>query len=332
VSYDRLNPPLGPVHTMPSHAIPQSPDSGPALAGNGRSMAGWVPQGETASGRHADGAGAAPCRCSAAGSATVSAGPDRSSATAVRERTIRTWPLILLAAPAAVAVWSGWVGIGRMTGFGLVRPLPGIWDSLHLDSAITLPIGVEAYAAYALRAWLSTSGLVNPAARRFARWSAIASLLLGMAGQVTYHLLNQAGAARAPWEITTTVACLPVLVLGMGAALAHLLRGTHIDPVPDPTRGSSSGQALPCTGVRASSWPEHPLRRDPGGRRRPAQRSIDGRLAEARATAQRLADTGAGVSRRTLRAAGLRGSNADLGALARILNSELAQLEAATTR
>ena len=74
----------------------------------------------------------------------MSAGPDGSPWTTVQERSIRTWPLLLLAAPAAVAVWSGWVGIGRMTGFGLVRPLPGIWDSLHLDSAITLPIGVEA--------------------------------------------------------------------------------------------------------------------------------------------------------------------------------------------
>lgn len=61
-----------------------------------------------------------------------------------------------------------------MTGFGEVHPLPGIWDSLHLDSAITLP-----YGAYALRAWLSASTTVNPAARRFACWSAIASLLLG---------------------------------------------------------------------------------------------------------------------------------------------------------
>jgi hypothetical protein len=40
-----------------------------------------------------------------------------------------SWPLLVLAAPAAVAVWSGWAGIGRMTGFGMVHPLPGIWDS-----------------------------------------------------------------------------------------------------------------------------------------------------------------------------------------------------------
>ena len=45
-----------------------------------------------------------------------------------------------------------------------------------------------------------------------------------MAGQVAYHLMAQAGMARAPWPITTVVSCLPVLVLGMGTALAHLLR------------------------------------------------------------------------------------------------------------
>jgi hypothetical protein len=29
---------------------------------------------------------------------------------------------------------------------------------------------------------------------------------------------------RAPWEVTTVVSCLPVAILGMGSALAHLLR------------------------------------------------------------------------------------------------------------
>jgi hypothetical protein len=36
-----------------------------------------------------------------------------------------------------------------MTGFGLVRPLPGLSDSLRINTAITLPVGVEAYGAYA---------------------------------------------------------------------------------------------------------------------------------------------------------------------------------------
>jgi hypothetical protein len=68
----------------------------------------------------------------------------------------RCWPLILIAAPAAVAVWSGWVGLGGMCGFGIIHPLPGIWDSLRINTAITLPIGVESYGAYALYAWLAS--------------------------------------------------------------------------------------------------------------------------------------------------------------------------------
>ncbi|MEE6260187.1 ABC transporter permease [Plantactinospora sonchi] len=137
-------------------------------------------------------------------------------------RSAVVWPVVLLALPAFVAIWSGWVGLGGLTGFGVVHPLPGIWDSFSINSAITLPIGVETYGAYALYVWLS--GRVPDKARRFAKWSAIASLLVGAAGQVAYHLLVAAGIESAPWWITTAVACLPVAVLGMGAALAHLVR------------------------------------------------------------------------------------------------------------
>ena len=86
---------------------------------------------------------------------TGPAGGDRSAAVSSGTRAVRSWPLLVLAAPAAAGVWSGWVGIAQKTGFGLVSPLPGIWPSLHLDTSITLPVGVEAYAAYALRAWLA---------------------------------------------------------------------------------------------------------------------------------------------------------------------------------
>ena len=55
------------------------------------------------------------------------AGPGRSVAVPRGRRTVRSWPLLVLAVPAAVAVWSGWVGIGQMTGFGEMHPLPGIW-------------------------------------------------------------------------------------------------------------------------------------------------------------------------------------------------------------
>ncbi len=128
------------------------------------------------------------------------AGPaaaDRSPSAIRPDRTLRSWPLLVLAALAAAEVWSGWVGIAQKTGFGLVSPLPGICPSLHLDTAITLPVGVEAYAAYALRAWLTRDPMISDRTRRFAKWSAICSFALGMAGQVASHLMAQAGMARA---------------------------------------------------------------------------------------------------------------------------------------
>lgn len=145
---------------------------------------------------------------------------------AVWTRPVRTWPLMLLALPAFVAIWGGWVGLGRLTGFGPIELFPGIWDGLTINSAITLPIGVETYAAFAMRVWLSDSS-ESDRARQFAKWSAVGSLALGMAGQVAYHLMTAAGVTHAPWPITTLVSCLPVDVLGCGAALAHLLHTTR---------------------------------------------------------------------------------------------------------
>ncbi|MEV6440654.1 ABC transporter permease [Amycolatopsis sp. NPDC051716] len=147
-------------------------------------------------------------------------------------RAIKLWPVLLLALPAFVAVWSGWVGLGRLTGFGPIQLLPGIWDHLTINSAITLPIGVETYAAFALRVWLSPATRTHRV-RTFAKWSALGSLVLGMVGQVAYHLMSAANVERAPWPVTTLVACLPVVVLGCGAALAHLVRDTTDQEVND---------------------------------------------------------------------------------------------------
>jgi hypothetical protein len=54
--------------------------------------------------------------------------------------------------------------------------------------------------------------------------------MLGMLGQVAYHLLNASHAARAPWPVVVLVSSLPVIVLGFGAALSHLLRGESGEP------------------------------------------------------------------------------------------------------
>lgn len=147
---------------------------------------------------------------------TASEGPE-----ATERKSLRVWPVWLLMAPAAVAIWGGWVGLGEMAGFGPVNLLPGIAD-VEINTAITLPIGMEVYAAYALYVWLS--GRAVGKAKAFAKRSAITSLVVGALGQIAYHVMEAAGVGVAPWYITAAVACLPVAVLGMGAALAHMVK------------------------------------------------------------------------------------------------------------
>jgi hypothetical protein len=273
----------------------------------------------------------------------------------IRSKAVRSWPLLLLAFPAAAEVWSGWVGIAQKTGFGLVSPLPGIWSSLHLDTTITLPIGVEAYAAYALRAWLAAGHWISPRTRRFAKWSAICSFALGMAGQVAYHLLVQAGESRAPWGITTVVSCLPVLVLAMGTALAHMLRGdASARDTPDRRPAGPAAERSPGWSVRdqPADQPEQdhgtrttgrtsspaktsePVRPPgPAGPPSPSEDLIPGppgqKDVQALRIAHELAAAGRPVSRRALRNGGVKGSNESLSALARQLNAELANQRAA---
>jgi hypothetical protein len=137
-------------------------------------------------------------------------------------RPERAWPILLIAASAFCALWAGWVGLGKMTGFGAVVPLPGIvnWTA---DASITLPLGVEALAGYAIRAWLSGYG--TPSTRRLARRTAIGCLILGAVGQAAYHLMKVAevGADGAPWQVTTLVSIIPVASIGMASALQHRL-------------------------------------------------------------------------------------------------------------
>lgn len=139
-----------------------------------------------------------------------------------RRRRVVTWPAYVVATPAWVAIWAGWVGIGKLTGFGRVNLLPGIGKGWVVDTAITLPVGVEAYSAYAFYVAL------NPAAPARARWfgaiSAAIAVVLGMGGQTAYHVMTAAGVTAAPTWITTLVSCLPVGVFALVAVLVHMVR------------------------------------------------------------------------------------------------------------
>ena len=130
----------------------------------------------------------------------------------------------------------------------------------RLNTAITLPIGVEAYGAYALGAWLTPE--TPERARAFARRSAIGALVLGMLGQVVYHLLAAAHAARAPWPVVVLVSCLPVVTLGFGAALTHLLRAPDDDPKPSSAHVAPA--AVPAVpGVHLNGSGLHPAEAEP---------------------------------------------------------------------
>ncbi|HEX2297703.1 MAG TPA: hypothetical protein VHH34_04155 [Pseudonocardiaceae bacterium] len=165
-----------------------------------------------------------------------------------------TWPVIPLALPAAVSIWAGWVGLGQLTGFGVVQLLPGIWDGLRINTAVTLPIGMEAYASYALYVWLHKG--TPRRARDFARISSIAALTLGALGQVAYHLMAASGVAAAPWPITAAVACLPVGVLGMGATLAHLLTVDDQPTVADPRQSQHGASISVPADLREATVPQ----------------------------------------------------------------------------
>jgi hypothetical protein len=231
----------------------------------------------------------------------------------------------------------------------MVSLLPGIWPSLQLDTAVTLPVGVECYAAYALRAWLATDHAISDRTRRFARRSAIFSFALGMAGQVAFHLMDQDQVTRAPWAITTLVSCLPVLVLGMGTALAHMLRedaaaadGAQTDALgptnrvrfadhPAEQSGDQPDQNRPDRTAtedrppdRTKTSPRHDGHAETEFPAPPDPQAAEPVTNHARDIARELARAGQRISRRALRSRGVKGSNEALNALAVRLSAELA--------
>lgn len=140
-------------------------------------------------------------------------------------QTVHTWPILIIAAGAFVAVWAGWVGLGGLTGFGLVNLLPGLVDDggwATIDTRITLPASMEAYSAYAFYVLLHRN--VPRRARIFAAWSAGLAVALGMGAQVAYHQMIANGITIAPAWVISVVSCIPVATFALGAALRAMVR------------------------------------------------------------------------------------------------------------
>jgi hypothetical protein len=163
----------------------------------------------------------------------------------------KRWPLLLMGAGGSVTIWGGWAGLGRMTGFGKVYLLPGIWDSFHINTIITLPIGMEAYAAYGFGVWLDRSA--PKPARLFAMWSSLVSVILGMAGQAEYHHLVTTHQKVAPGLVVMAVSCLPVMAVMFGALLYHLQ--DEEEKAADSQAQSAPPQTEPAPAVPAPIRP-----------------------------------------------------------------------------
>jgi hypothetical protein len=135
----------------------------------------------------------------------------------------RPWPLVFIGLAAAVAIWGGWVRLGELTGFGPINLLPGVGGGFTLNTAVVLPLSVEFYSAYALRVLLASDRLTVKT-RRFARNTFITSLVVGGGAQVSSHIMAASSVTSAPWQVTTLVSCVPVLVLGLATGLAALVK------------------------------------------------------------------------------------------------------------
>ena len=165
-----------------------------------------------------------------------------------------------------------------------------------------------------------------------------------MAGQVAYHLLAQADAARAPWPVTMIVSCLPVLVLAMGTTLAHMLRADSHPASDEPGNNEIAGPAAPRSPAWSAEDQAGPAQDQttgqptsgsgPSARTRTAAETVhciadrtqtpaSAQINQARLIASRLTAAGKPVSRRALRSEGIKGSNQALNVLARRINAEL---------
>jgi hypothetical protein len=85
-----------------------------------------------------------------------------------------------------------------------------------------LPLTVDAFAATATRVWLADS-TGSTRARRFARRCAVGAILLSLAGNAIWHLVD-AGLLEMTWLIVLAVGAVPPLVLGLVTHLAVLRR------------------------------------------------------------------------------------------------------------
>jgi hypothetical protein len=108
-------------------------------------------------------------------------------------------------------------------------------------------------------------------------------------GQVVYHVLTTTGHHTAPTPVVVFVACLPVLVLGAGATLHHLLgdpaeQDTPATVTAQPAATDTAPVPEPAGELAQPAKPRRTSGRKAGKSRQPAPRRLEADyLAQARA-------------------------------------------------
>ncbi len=166
-----------------------------------------------------------------------------------------TWLLAPISVGAFVATWGGWAKLASMTGYAEVQMLPGQpWSTFNIG--IVLPMTVEPFGM------LAAAIAFNPKVKSWARWiagvMALGTLFAAAFCQATVHHLTVTGQTTAPDYVVAVTSVLPVIVLGLGAALG-VLNGvrTETDGTSHGTPGTSfMGRIGKALGDAAASQAE----------------------------------------------------------------------------
>ena len=201
-------------------------------------------------------------------------------------------------------------------------------------------VGVEAYAAYALRAWLAreqaiSAGRAGPPSgqrsSRCARHGRAGRLSPDGAGRngastVGHHHRGLLPAGPGPGHGDRAGPHAPRQRRHRDTPDSHAGPSATLQSLTRPAQDQATDQRRPDAGAdRSAGQDQKGSASGPqdSGITRPVLRPVQSQTDQARTAARELAATGRTVSRRVLRRASLRGSNETLNALARTINAEL---------
>ena len=171
-----------------------------------------------------------------------------------------------VAGAAAFTSYSGLAGLAEMAGW-------------HGAMAKFLPITIDAYAMTATRVWLSPANLTDKA-RRFARRSAIGTIIASVVGNALFHAAT-AHVLPITWPMVIGISAVPPITLSLITHLYHVSKDTEPDPKdspgpaiadPDavkaayPILGDAGALTLPAANGGASSAPARRSAPAPGPR------------------------------------------------------------------